>query len=259
MICQLFINADESKKDSFNSNFDLNIKDKRDELAKGNVFVPVIGRRFGSFKNFADKRYDMFDKGIYPGVEFTILDFQVGLEDDITLVVKPNYPLIRALERDWPISVKLDEIPFVFTKGMYNAITVLGSILLAVGFYLSAALFSQFFTLSVINSRSMMNTIIPKDIILVEKITPFVKREIFHMAPCEVGDVVFFSEPTRLEQYLQQSNLPPIKKNDLLVKRATEISHESGSKDYCVNVSFLSLFIAYSAYSSNCMPIYCVV
>lgn len=219
-----------AEKRSFDSTFDPFIKDMRADIEVGDVIVPVIGRKFGDFPTFLSKRYDMFCKGIYPGVEFTILDIQKQeKEDNCVITVRPAYPLIKQLERDWPITVKLDEIPYTLTKGMYNAITVLGSALLALSFFATATIGSQFLTFSVINSRSMMSTIIPKDIILVEKVSPFIKRNLLHAAPCNVGDVVFFSEPANMEVYLQQSNLPPIKSGDLIVKRVLSVQDEKKS------------------------------
>jgi hypothetical protein len=32
------------------------------------------------------------------------------------LLIKPHYPLIAQLERDWPVSVTLSQIPFVASR-----------------------------------------------------------------------------------------------------------------------------------------------
>jgi len=48
----------------------------------------------------------------------------------------------------------------------------------------------------------MVPTIVPRDLILVEKISPFVKRDILQLPPASIGDVVFFSPPPRLMNYI---------------------------------------------------------
>jgi signal peptidase I len=187
----------------------------------------------------------MFMKGIYPGVEYNIINVKVGekevddlseyesglrsfgqmasSEDDVVqLTVKPIYPLIPQLERRWPITVNLTEVPIVLSKGMYNTLTVLLSTSLAVSFFLACALLSQVFTFSVVNSRSMMPTIIPKDIILVEKVSPLIQRDVLRGNPSS-DEVVFFREPTALAEYIEREKLPPIRKGDLLVKRVRSV------------------------------------
>ena len=54
----------------------------------------------------------------------------------------------------------------------------------------------------------MTPTILPGDLILVEKISPIIRRDIFHILPASKGDVVFFSAPPRLLEYIQESNVP---------------------------------------------------
>jgi Signal peptidase, peptidase S26 len=54
----------------------------------------------------------------------------------------------------------------------------------------------------------MTPTILPGDLILVEKVTPIIRRAIFHIPPASEGGVVFFSAPPRLLQYIEESNIP---------------------------------------------------
>lgn len=54
----------------------------------------------------------------------------------------------------------------------------------------------------------MTPTILPGDLILVEKISPIVRRALFHIPPASEGDVVFFSAPPRLLEYIEESNTP---------------------------------------------------
>ena len=54
----------------------------------------------------------------------------------------------------------------------------------------------------------MTPTILPGDLILVEKISPIIRRDVFHILPASEGDVVFFSAPPRLLEYIQESNTP---------------------------------------------------
>lgn len=54
----------------------------------------------------------------------------------------------------------------------------------------------------------MTPTILPGDLILVEKVSPIIRRAIFHIPPASEGGVVFFSAPPRLLQYIEESNIP---------------------------------------------------
>lgn len=54
----------------------------------------------------------------------------------------------------------------------------------------------------------MTPSILPGDLILVEKITPIIRRGVFHTPSAGEGDVVFFSAPPRLLQYIEESNAP---------------------------------------------------
>lgn len=54
----------------------------------------------------------------------------------------------------------------------------------------------------------MTPSILPGDLILVEKITPIIRRGLLHIPSAGEGDVVFFSAPPRLLQYIEESNAP---------------------------------------------------
>jgi signal peptidase I len=123
----------------------------------------------------------------------------------VNLVLRPVYPLIPELERKWPVTMSMDQIPYVLTRGMYNTVTVMGSLFLSMGFFVTAVLLSNIFTLSVINSRSMTPSIQPKDIILVEKLSAPLLRAL-NLPVAANGDVIFFSSPPAFNEYLRLNN-----------------------------------------------------
>ena len=149
----------------------------------------------------------MFCDGVCTGVEFELIS-SLEIDRDTVLTIKPAYDLIPQLEREWPVEVKLSTIPFVLTRGMYNSITILGSASLALTLFLVAAVLSQTFTFSVVNSRSMMPTIMPRDVILVDKVSPQLNK-LFRIAPKQ-NEVVFFREPVALKRYIEENKLPRV-------------------------------------------------
>jgi len=217
------------------------ITDVRTRLAKFDRFVPVIGasrqRKYSG--TFLEKRQELFDIGAYPGVEFRIKGIEVtnGLEtsqvttvsealsvaaldyDKIFLCIRPAYPLIPQLEREWPVRVKLSSIPWCLSRGAYNVVTVASSAILAATFLLAAFSLSFGVTLSVVNTRSMEPSMLPRDVILVEKVSPILKRLISGLEVARPGDIVFFQEPAKMRQYLESKRLPPVKAGELIVKR----------------------------------------
>lgn len=268
-----------------------NIRDIRHLLSMYDSFVPVIGRT--SNVSYLDIRRDMFDIGIYPGVEYRITDIKVVSSDassdasissligkinkkindrntktpfitnnndiidydyndiidndditiindnDIILSVRPVYPLIDELERPWPISISLNQVPYYLTKGMYNSITVLGSLFISVSFFITCFILSNIFTFSFVNSRSMEPTIYPKDLILVEKISPFITRDLLHIPSANIGDVIFFNQPPKLVEYIsEQENKEEFKlrrktlSSDLIVKRVKEVIKDDNNHYY---------------------------
>ena len=224
-----------STKDLFNREWESvrNIRDVRGKLSRFDRFVPVIGRK--KDQDFVAKRREMFRAGVYPGVEYRVLD--IFLEDQgvrrsiptlqnytaasdseaVVLRVRPAYKLIPELERAWPVEVDATTIPFVLTRGAYNIATVIGSSGLAFSFLLSALVVSSVLTFSVVNSKSMVPAILPKDVILVEKATPLLRRAL--NVPYAPSSVVFFRPPPAFEAYLKSNGLPPIQGSTLVVKR----------------------------------------
>jgi len=234
------------------------IKDIRSRIRKYEKIVPVIGRLIktpsssssSSPSSFLEKRAALFEQGVYPGVEYRVVDILTGprsgsdtgtittLEgipldnkDGIILRLRPAYPLIPELERQWPVDINLKEIPVVLTRAMYNTATVLASAGLALSLFLSATLVSQAVTVSFVNSKSMEPTILPRDVILVEKVSPFVKRDILGMTPAKGGDVVFFTPPPNFTLKLSKIDgaKPVPTTNTLLVKRVVDKGGDSSS------------------------------
>lgn len=178
----------------------------------GKIVVPVLRR--------LKERPRMLQLGAYPGVEYRIMRIfdPSGMEvfesvPGADYELKPIYPLVEQLERQWPVRVNEAEIPKLLTSGMFNAISVIGSLFTAIGGLIIAFLVSQVISLFFIPSRSMDPTLQVGDVLLVEKVTPRIlggnKR---------IGDVVLFSPPTRLREIVSSSG-GRITDRDLFVKR----------------------------------------
>ena len=281
------------------------IKDVRVKLKRGDILVPIIGVQT-SRDVLVRKRRAMFAAGVYPGVEYVVQNITMrgdtgeqkdveslrGMlareqqqpqqpqqpirpdtsspwtdEDRVVLTVAPNYKLVDVLEREWPVEVPLSTLPYVITRGMYNSITAVGSASLALSFLMAAVVATQIFTFSFVNSRSMTPTIVPGDLILVEKVSPFVRKAV-GISPALPSDVVFFSAPPQLLKYIEEQrgpadsagtgasvsastststsadaasppryrNLRPITGNTLLVKRVSSIDQQEIGGGTCLNV-----------------------
>lgn len=179
----------------------------------GRIVVPVVSR-------LAD-RPRLMALGAYPGVEYRILRIhddgdggdlfysQPGALYDI----KPIYPLVRQLERTWPITVRESDLPTLYTPGMYNAVSAIGSLLTAATGLLTAFVLSQAVSLFYIPSRSMDPTLAVGDVLLVEKISPR------GWGNYRTGDVVLFAPPARLREIVAQSGGRRLTRRDLFVKR----------------------------------------
>ena len=214
------------------------ITDVRFKLARFDRFVPVIGtqqRKASSVPPlpFLEKRQQMFNLGIYPGVEYRIksimhrnesIEATSGLDsdEDVLLEIRPAYKLIKELERDWPVTIPLKQIPWCLSRGSYNVITIAGSVSLATSFLLASFVASCSLTLSVVNTRSMVPAIMPRDVMLVEKVSPWVAR-LLHQPAAQKEDIIFFSAPPRMTAYIQANNLPKIRQGSLLVKRVDAV------------------------------------
>ena len=178
----------------------------------GKVVVPVLSR--------LSQRPKMFELGAYPGVEYRILRIldRDGQErftscPGADYELKPVYPLVAQLERQWPVRVNEQDIPKLYTPFMYNLLSAFGSLLTAVTGLFLAFLLSQAISLFFIPSKSMDPTLKAGDVLLVDKVssrTPFRKNK--------VGDMVLFSPPSKLQEIVAK-NGGNLKSRDLFVKR----------------------------------------
>ena len=164
------------------------------ELTVGRVVVPTLARPdWSSPKAFRAAREDLFAQGLYPGVDYII---EARTADTVT--VRPEYPLIKKLEREWPVTVDPTIAPRWMDPMAYNVLTAFFAVGLAISWLLLGLLLSQFLTISVINSASMVPTIQPGDAILVEKLTPRLG-----VRP-SIDDLVFFEPPESLQAIVRE-------------------------------------------------------
>jgi signal peptidase I len=185
-----------------------------EEVRVGIVVVPALRR--------LAERPLMFQKGAYPGVEYRILRImdpvtnqdlfysQPGAEYDI----KPVYPLVSALERPWPVRVNERDIPKLYTQNMYNGLSAIGSLFLAVSGLVTAFAISQAVSFFYIPSSSMDPTMQIGDWLLVDKVTPRLPM----IGKKHVGDVVLFHPPEQLREIVARSG-GRLSERDLFVKR----------------------------------------
>ena len=82
----------------------------------------------------------------------------------------------------------------------------------------------------------MTPTILPGDLILVEKISPIIRRNLLGIPPANEGDIIFFSAPPRLLQYITESNAPIDIKKQPRNQRQIEVVNVKGRKSESVNV-----------------------
>ncbi|CAB9501497.1 Thylakoidal processing peptidase [Seminavis robusta] len=188
----------------------------------GKIIVPILQR--------LSQRPRMFELGAYPGVEYRIMRIlhpETG-EDIFTSMhgadyeLKPIYPLVAALERNWPVRVNEKELPKIYTMTMFNVISALGSLFTAVAGLTTAFIISQLVSIFFIPSKSMDPTLQVGDVLLVEKVTP----RVFNSNPPNEGDVVLFNPNDKL-QAIVKANGGRISDRDLFVKRVA-----AGPGDY---------------------------
>jgi signal peptidase I len=186
----------------------------------GKIVVPVLSG--------LSQRPKMFEQGTYPGVEYRILRILKDGQERFTSCpgaqyeLKPVYPLVPQLERQWPIRVKEEDIPKLYTPSMYNALSAFGSLFLAASGLFTAFLLSQAISLFFIPSRSMEPTLSVGDVLLVEKVS----SRLGQSSRNKVGDIVLFSPPNKLQQIVA-SNGGNLSSRDLFVKR---IAASAGDK-----------------------------
>jgi hypothetical protein len=126
--------------------------------------------------------------GVYPGVEYHCLAitdttgssssssgsssitscsaaaegaFESG---SLRLTLRPVYPLVTRLERDWPVTIPVREIPIALTPFAYNAATAWAAVLSSVSLAVGGAVLAATFSLSFIPSKSMEPTLLPVSI-----------------------------------------------------------------------------------------------
>lgn len=174
------------------------------ELAVGKTVVPTLfsPRGFASRSAFREARAAMFAAGLYPGVDYCIE--QILRADESTLLsVRPAYPLIEKLEREWPVTVNPSLAPRWVEPASYNALTAVFAALLGVGWVATGALLATFLTLSVIPSDSMVPTVQRRDVLLVEKLSARLPPPLSH--PPKAGDLVFFRPPSQLRDIVART------------------------------------------------------
>jgi signal peptidase I len=139
----------------------------------------------------------MFSAGLYPGVDYVVIRQRTGGRQ-MLLSLKPAYPLIARLERDWPVVVDPTVAPRWMDPLAYNVLTACFAIGAAFGGLLLALLLSATLTLSVVPSSSMEPAVMPRDVLLVEKVRPRLK------CTAPRGSLVLFSPPPALQHILRE-------------------------------------------------------
>lgn len=191
-----------------------------EQLRVGRIVVPIL-------RNLSE-RPAMFRQGTYPGVEYRILRIiepETGADlfysrPGVEYELKPIYPLVKQLERQWPVRVNENDIPKLYTPAMYNGISALGSLFTAITGLLSAFLVSQAISIFVIPSRSMEPTLQVGDVLLVDKLTPRLTNKLNLNKYNEwVGQVILFQPTDTLQDIVLKSGGRKLTDRELFVKR----------------------------------------
>ena len=177
---------------NLNASFTLTAAD----LTVGRVVIPTLARRWESNRAFRDARASLFAEGLYPGVDYKILD-----RSPTTVTVQPEYPLVAKLEREWPVTVETALAPRWMDPAAYNLLTAGFAVGLAVSWVLLGFLLSSVLTLSVVQSTSMQPTIEPGDVVLVEKVSARLG-----VRP-RAEELIFFDSPDALNAIVQELSL----------------------------------------------------
>ena len=168
------------------------------ELTVGRVVIPTLARfDYNLFAPesrtaFLSARQRMFAQGLYPGVDYLVEERSAGG----ALSVRPTYPLRKKLEREWPIVVEPELAPRWLTPFDYNLLTAAFALGLAGGGLAAAACLTACFTLSVVTSESMVPTLLPRDVVLVEKVTGG--------RGATPGELLFFRPPEPLRAIVRE-------------------------------------------------------
>lgn len=139
------------------------------DLTVGRVVIPTLASPgWNSPAEFRSARADMFAQGLYPGVDYTIED-----RNQTSVTLRPIYPLVEKLERnDWPVTVDISLAPRWFDPVAYNVLSALFALGLASSGLVFFFVLSFFLTFSYVPSASMQPAIEPRDVLLVETLTP---------------------------------------------------------------------------------------
>ena len=198
------------------------VRPKR-ELHAGATFVPI----WRDLK----QRANLGEKGCYGGVDYVVERVSIDGEDAFearpgcTLTVRPAYPLVRRLERVWPVDVREDEIPVALSSADYTVLTGVGFAGVAAAWLAIAGfLATQVGGLVEVPTLSMTPTIEPGDTLVVERVTPRFRSP-------AVGEVVVFDAPAALKRVSGNT------KAQLYVKRVAAVAGDRVSVDDTGNVS----------------------
>ena len=168
------------------------------DLEVGRTVIPTLARRWETSSDFRTARAELFARGLYPGV-----DYVIEANDGKLVTLRPAYPLVKKLERDdWPVVVPFGLAPRWTTPAVYNALTAVFALGLATGGLVLGFILSSFLTLSKIPSTSMVPSILPGDVLLVEKLTPRLQLRL------GVGDLIFFEPPPELQAIVKERTAP---------------------------------------------------
>jgi len=184
----------------------------------GKIVVPVLSK--------FSLRPKMFAQGTYPGVEYRILRILKDGQERFTSCpgaeyeLKPVYPLVAQLERQWPITVSEEDIPRLYTPSMYNTLSAVGSFFTASTGLFTAFLVSQAISFFYIPSKSMDPTMQVGDVLLVDKVSS--RIPLGKSSRNRAGDIVLFSPPSELQQIVSR-NGGNLSSRDLFVKRVAAV------------------------------------
>ena len=88
----------------------------------------------------------------------------------------------------------------------------------------------------------MVPSIIPKDIVLVEKVTPSIKR-VLHIPVAKARDVLFFMAPQSMLNFIDTNKYPKVQPNSLIIKRVRDVQVRDGKVGYDMRGDFPSVSI----------------